>query len=110
MPSPTILIAASLIVILLARLITTKIRAYNALSHFKGPWSTGFSRLWLLRANASGEMHMYFKEVNDKYGASVTSPSRLNLVLLAVLIQAYAIQEARHVLHPTCLSLRTRTS
>lgn len=69
MTSPTLLIAVSLIVILLARFITTKIRAYNALSHFKGPWSTGFSRLWLLRVNASGEMHKYFKEVNDKYGA-----------------------------------------
>jgi len=69
MTSPTILIITSLLLILLARLITTKTRAYNALSHFKGPWSTGISRLWLLRVNASGEMHKYFKEVNDKYGA-----------------------------------------
>ena len=68
MPSPTISILTSLVIIVLARLITTKIRAHNALSHFKGPWSTGFSRLWLLRANSSGEMHKYFKAVNDKYG------------------------------------------
>jgi len=72
MPSSTILLLSSLLLILLARLITTKLRAYNALSHFKGPWSTGISRLWLLRANASGEMHKYFKDVNDKYG---THPS-----------------------------------
>jgi len=77
MPSSTLLIVTSLLLILLARLTTTKIRAYNALSHFKGPWSTGFSRLWLLRTNASGEMHKYFKEVNDKYGASNRLPCYL---------------------------------
>jgi hypothetical protein len=93
MPSPTILIITSLLLILLARLITTKIHAYNALSHFKGPWSTGFSRLWLLRANSSGEMHKYFKEVNDKYGPWNKS------VICATGggLQTYAIQEVLHV-------------
>lgn len=44
------------------------LQQYWALSEFKGPWSAGFSRLWLLKANGSGKMNLAFTEVNDKYG------------------------------------------
>lgn len=44
------------------------LQQYWALSEFKGPWIAGFSRLWLLRANGSGEMNLVFTEINDKYG------------------------------------------
>ncbi|KAK8214786.1 hypothetical protein M8818_002369 [Zalaria obscura] len=53
-----------------AAIVVRKTRKYYALEQFRGPWSSGFSRLWLLHANASGEMHKYFTEVNDKYGAT----------------------------------------
>jgi hypothetical protein len=39
------------------------------LRHFKGPPTTGFSKLWLLRAITKGNMHIDFQKVNQKYGA-----------------------------------------
>jgi hypothetical protein len=69
MTSMTLLLTVSVFVILVARVVTNKAHKYNDLEQFKGPWSSGFSRLWLLKANASGEMHKYFTEVNDQYGA-----------------------------------------
>ncbi|KAF2104274.1 putative P450 monooxygenase [Rhizodiscina lignyota] len=45
-------------------------RTYRALAQFGGPWSTGWSRLWLLRATASGIMQSYFKDVNDRFGST----------------------------------------
>ena len=44
------------------------IRQYYALKDFDGPWSVGFSRLWLLWANGSGKMNTVFTAVNDQYG------------------------------------------
>jgi hypothetical protein len=38
------------------------------LRHFKGPSTTGFSKLWLLHALRSGNMHVDFQKVNQKYG------------------------------------------
>jgi hypothetical protein len=38
------------------------------LSHFKGPSTTGFSKLWLLKVMRSGNMHIEFQKVNQKYG------------------------------------------
>lgn len=49
-----------------------RVKTYNALAEFKGPWLAGWSRLWLLRANSSGRMHEFYKDVNDKFGKSVT--------------------------------------
>ena len=43
-------------------------RQYYALRDFSGPWSVGFSRLWLLWANGSGKMHLVFTKVNDEHG------------------------------------------
>lgn len=48
-------------------------RAYNSLKQFKGPWSTGWSRLWLLNATRSGSMQLHFKAVNDRYGMDPSS-------------------------------------
>jgi len=38
------------------------------LSHFKGPSTTGFSKLWLLKVMRSGNMHIEFQKVNQKFG------------------------------------------
>lgn len=43
-------------------------RVYRSLQQFKGPWSTGWSRLWLLFAHGVGSMHVWFKSINDRYG------------------------------------------
>lgn len=64
MLSAAVLLGVAAFIIFVIR----KIRKYYALSAFRGPWSSGFSRLWLLKANASGEMHKYFTAVNDNYG------------------------------------------
>lgn len=44
------------------------IKQYLALKEFKGPFVAGFTRLWLLRANSSGEMNRAFTHINDEYG------------------------------------------
>ena len=41
---------------------------HTRLSHFKGPPTVGFSKLWLLYVIRSGNMHQAFTEVNRKYG------------------------------------------
>lgn len=43
-------------------------RQYHALRQFGGHWSVGWSRLWLLRTQGSGEMHKHFTAINKKYG------------------------------------------
>lgn len=63
-PSLAVLLAATLVL----WYVVTKFRTYWALRHFSGPWTTGFSRLWLLNANIGGRMNYAFTEVNDKYG------------------------------------------
>lgn len=44
------------------------IQQYSALKEFRGPRIAGFTRLWLLRANSSGEMNKAFTHINDQYG------------------------------------------
>lgn len=51
----------------------SSIKAYWRLRHFKGPWTSGISRLWLLRANLGGRMNFEFTAVNDKYGTSIAA-------------------------------------
>ncbi|KAK0261126.1 hypothetical protein LTS09_004389 [Friedmanniomyces endolithicus] len=53
---------------LLALYLVRAIRTYYSLSHFGGHWVAGWSRLWLLRTQGSGEMNKRFTEVNRKYG------------------------------------------
>ncbi|EME83802.1 uncharacterized protein MYCFIDRAFT_53776 [Pseudocercospora fijiensis CIRAD86] len=51
-------------------LIARKIRQFYALNHFAGHWSSGWSRLWLLRTQSSGRMNKIFTELNNKYGST----------------------------------------
>lgn len=44
------------------------IRTYLSLRQFGGHWSAGWSRLWLLQTQGSGEMHKRFTAINRKYG------------------------------------------
>ncbi|KAK1066759.1 hypothetical protein LTR74_006969 [Friedmanniomyces endolithicus] len=55
---------------LLALYLVRAIRTYYSLSHFGGHWVAGWSRLWLLRTQGSGEMNKRFTEVNRKYGST----------------------------------------
>jgi hypothetical protein len=68
------MIATTAIVILaigLAVLYTiSSIRTYYSLKAFGGHWSAGWSRIWLLRTQSSGEMHKVFTDLNRKYGES----------------------------------------
>jgi hypothetical protein len=48
------------------------IRTHYALKQFGGHWSAGWSRLWLLKTQSSGEMHKRFTALNRKYGESST--------------------------------------
>ena len=62
---PVVLLAAGVAV---AIVVYRTLRQYYALKEFGGPWSVGFTRLWLLWANGCGKMNLVFTEVNDKYG------------------------------------------
>ncbi|KAK5724043.1 hypothetical protein LTR17_013705 [Elasticomyces elasticus] len=46
------------------------IRTYYSLKQFGGHWSSGWSRLWLLRTQGSGEMNKRFTEINREYGST----------------------------------------
>ncbi|KAF2753912.1 putative P450 monooxygenase [Pseudovirgaria hyperparasitica] len=65
---PPSFVAALVSGLLVLWYVYSTLNAYLALRHFKGPWSSGFSRLWLLRANLGGRMNHEFRAVNDKYG------------------------------------------
>ena len=45
-----------------------KYRQYRLLQAFNGPFSTGWSDLWHIRAILSMRSHLIYKDVNDKYG------------------------------------------
>ena len=44
------------------------LRTFFYLRHFGGHWSAGWSRIWLLRTQGSGQMNKIFSAVNEKYG------------------------------------------
>ncbi|CZT20651.1 related to pisatin demethylase (cytochrome P450) [Ramularia collo-cygni] len=46
------------------------VRQHHALRHFGGHWSAGWSRLWLLRTQSSGEMHKHFTAINKQHGST----------------------------------------
>lgn len=48
--------------------IVRSIRTYYELREFGGHWSAGWSRLWLLDTQKSGEMHRRFTALNRKDG------------------------------------------
>jgi len=64
-------------------------RQYYALRDFSGPWSVGFSRLWLLWANGSGKMHLVFTKVNDEHGKLKALSSAIELLFhyLAIVVK-----------------------
>ena len=66
----TAMIPATLILALVfvTLYVIQSIRTFYSLKHFRGHWSTGWSRLWLLRTQGSGQMHKRFTEINNKYG------------------------------------------
>jgi hypothetical protein len=57
-------LAAALVVLYIVR----SIRTYLSLKQFGGHWSAGWSRLWLLKTQSSGEMHKRFAALNRKHG------------------------------------------
>lgn len=61
-------LAAAVMVVLVAYLALLTLQQYHALNDFGGPRIAGFTRLWLLKANSSGEMHKTFTKINDEYG------------------------------------------
>ncbi|KAF4552638.1 Cytochrome P450-like protein 11 [Elsinoe fawcettii] len=50
--------------------IILKVKQYFSLKNFGGHWTAGWTRLWLLRVNSSGKMNEYFRDINEKYGAT----------------------------------------
>ncbi|KAK7613908.1 pisatin demethylase [Phyllosticta paracitricarpa] len=66
MASLTTLLVAGLVAAYVIRLI----RRYYALSHFKGPWLAGFSRLYQARVDSSGDMHIHYNRLGEKYGST----------------------------------------
>lgn len=61
-------VVATAVAFLLVYLVICTVRQYSALKDFSGPRVAGFTRLWLLRANSSGEMNKAFTHINDQYG------------------------------------------
>lgn len=45
------------------------IHVWYRLRHFKGPFSSGFSRFWLVRNHANGRTYLELLDVCKKYGA-----------------------------------------
>lgn len=52
----------------IAAYVATSYRDYNRLKAFKGPWMSGWSSLWLVRAVGSGKMNIRLAKVCKKYG------------------------------------------
>ncbi|KAK8237692.1 cytochrome P450 [Phyllosticta capitalensis] len=66
MASLTTLLVVGLVVAYVIRLI----KRWYALSHFKGPWLAGFSRLWQASVDSSGDMNKYYNMLGEKYGTT----------------------------------------
>lgn len=57
------------VLLLLAWSVIATLRQYFRLRHFKGPFSTGISKLWLIRAVGGGRTHLDLYEACEKYGS-----------------------------------------
>ncbi|SMR49013.1 unnamed protein product [Zymoseptoria tritici ST99CH_1E4] len=55
---------------LFALIVARAARRHAALSHFGGHWSVGWSRLWLLRTQGSGQMNLRFTKINQQFGST----------------------------------------
>ncbi|KAK1757122.1 pisatin demethylase [Echria macrotheca] len=86
------LVAGALAVSLVLFWFIPTVRQYLRLRHIPGPFSSGFSKLWLLRGTLSGQLHLKFYEANQKYGSIariapnevITSDPKLLRHILAV--------------------------
>ena len=47
-----------------------KIHQYWILRAFGGHWTAGWTRMWLLRTQSSGNMNKIFTSINDQYGST----------------------------------------
>lgn len=54
--------------IIVAYLVTARLRQYYRLSHFKGPTTTGISWWWHSKAVLSGHSERYYGDVTEKHG------------------------------------------
>jgi hypothetical protein len=77
MASAAYFLAAALVVLYILR----SIRTYLSLNQFGGHWSAGWSRLWLLKTQSSGEMHKRFAALNRKHGEYSTRHGFFSLPL-----------------------------
>lgn len=57
-----------LAIALLAYYVLRSVKTFSSLRHFGGHRSAGWSRIWLLRTQGSGQMNKIFTAVNDQYG------------------------------------------
>jgi hypothetical protein len=77
MASAAYFLAAALVVLYILR----SIRTHLSLKQFGGHWSAGWSRLWLLKTQSSGEMHKRFAALNRKHGEYSTRHGFFSLPL-----------------------------
>ena len=52
----------------IALLLVARVRAYRRLSHIPGPFWTGWTDLWLIKAQLSGRISFILADANTKYG------------------------------------------
>lgn len=52
-------------------------RDYNRLRSFKGPWASGWTSIWLVRAVAGLQTHIELAAVCEKYGKYIATPACL---------------------------------
>ena len=65
----TLILLSAALVLCVARAVQTHV----SLRHFPGHWSVGWSRIWLLRTQGSGEMHKRFTQANCTHGELTSS-------------------------------------
>lgn len=87
-------------------LVVRSVRTYYSLKQFGGHWSSGWSRLWLLNTQSSGEMHKRFAALNRKHGEFSTRAGFFSLPLRWDLALICPITQTRDPL--SCASGRTK--
>lgn len=63
--------------------VVRSVRTYYSLKQFGGHWSAGWSRLWLLNTQSSGEMHKRFAALNRKHGEYSTRDGVFLVTIMA---------------------------
>lgn len=69
--SLTVLVAAAILCLITAWCTVSSIRSYRRLSHIPGPYSAHFSKWWMIRATAAGEMPFRLADVCRQCGSLV---------------------------------------